>query len=166
MCSVRVGAVYKLRRHHSYQGDKMDWNSATVWWIAAGVLVAVELATGTFYLLMLAIGAAAGALAAHLGLAPVWQTLAAAVVGTAAVIAWHRHRDKAPEAAPASHNPDVNLDIGQSVQVDTWSNDGLARVHYRGAAWQARFIGTTPAEPGRHIIRAVEGSCLLLDRQG
>jgi len=49
-------------------GDKMDWNLAPVWWIATGVLIAVELATGTFYLLMLAVGAAAGAMAAHLGL--------------------------------------------------------------------------------------------------
>jgi membrane protein implicated in regulation of membrane protease activity len=37
----------------------MDWNWATAWWIVAGVLVAAELATGTFYLLMLAAGAAA-----------------------------------------------------------------------------------------------------------
>ncbi len=69
-----------------------------------------------------------------------------------------------PAAAPATSNPDVNLDIGQSVQVDLWSADGLAKVQYRGAAWQARFIGSAPAQSGRHVIRAVEGSCLLLDR--
>ncbi|HEU6455220.1 MAG TPA: NfeD family protein, partial [Roseateles sp.] len=45
----------------------MDWTDATTWWIAAGVLVAIELGTGTIYLLMLAVGAVAGALAAHLG---------------------------------------------------------------------------------------------------
>ena len=38
----------------------MDWSLATWWWIAAGVLVAAELASGTFYLLMLALGAGAG----------------------------------------------------------------------------------------------------------
>ena len=69
-----------------------------------------------------------------------------------------------PAAAPAASNPDVNLDIGQSVQVETWTPDGLAKVQYRGAAWQARFIGPAPAQSGRHVIRAVEGSCLLLDR--
>jgi membrane protein implicated in regulation of membrane protease activity len=133
----------------------MDWNWATAWWIVAGVLVAAELATGTFYLLMLAAGATAGALAAQ---------LVAAVLGGAAVVAWHRYRGKAPKAAPAGRNPDVNLDIGQSVLVDAWSSDGRAQVHYRGATWQARFIGNAPAESGRHVIRAVEGSCLLLDR--
>jgi membrane protein implicated in regulation of membrane protease activity len=40
---------------------------STIWWLVAGVLVAVELLTGTFYLLMLAIGMAAAACAAHLG---------------------------------------------------------------------------------------------------
>ena len=29
---------------------------------------------------------------------------------------------------------------------------------------QARFIGTPPAAPGRHTIRALDGNCLLLDR--
>ena len=38
-------------------------NDSTVWWLVTGVLVAAELMTGTFYLLMLATGAAAAALA-------------------------------------------------------------------------------------------------------
>jgi len=142
----------------------MDWNSATVWWIAAGVLVAAEMATGTFYLLMLALGAAAGAVAAHLGMAQTGQMVAAALIGGIAVVIWHRRRSKSPVALPAASNPDVNLDIGQTVQVAAWSPDGLAQVQYRGAAWQARFIGIAPAESGRHVIRAVEGNCLLLDR--
>ncbi|KQW43769.1 MULTISPECIES: NfeD family protein [unclassified Roseateles] len=142
----------------------MDWNWTTVWWMTAGVLIAAELATGTFYLLMLAVGAVAGALAAHLGLSLTGQMLVAAVMGGAAVVAWHRHRGKAPRAAPANRNSDVNLDIGQSVQVDAWSADGNTKVHYRGATWQARFIGSAPPASGQHVIRAVEGSCLLLDR--
>ncbi len=46
----------------------MDLSASSVWWLIAGVLVAVELMTGSFYLLMLALGAAAGAVAAHLGI--------------------------------------------------------------------------------------------------
>jgi membrane protein implicated in regulation of membrane protease activity len=45
----------------------MDISATTVWWVLAGIAVAVELATGTFYLLMLALGLAAGAVASHLG---------------------------------------------------------------------------------------------------
>ena len=40
---------------------------STIWWLLTGTAVAVELVAGTFYLLMLAIGLAAGALAAHVG---------------------------------------------------------------------------------------------------
>jgi membrane protein implicated in regulation of membrane protease activity len=140
------------------------WSSATGWWIVAGMLVAAELASGTFYLLMLAVGCIAGALAAHLGIASTGQLLAAALVGGLAVVAWHLRRRQHPAAPPASRNPDVNLDIGQTVHVDAWSAEGTTQVHYRGAPWQARFIGNPPPQLGRHVIAAIEGSCLLLDR--
>lgn len=142
----------------------MDWSWSSYWWIAAGVLVAAELASGSFYLLMLALGAAAGALSAHLGLGPTGQMLAAALVGGAATAAWHQRRSRRGQPIPAASNPDVNLDIGQAVQVGTWSAEGTAQVQYRGAAWAARYVGPAPAEAGRHVIRAIEGSCLLLDR--
>ena len=59
----------------------MDFSLATWWWVAAGIAVAAELATGTFYLLMIALGLGAGAVAVHLGLAAPLQLLAAAIVG-------------------------------------------------------------------------------------
>ena len=46
----------------------MNLDASTLWWLMAGVAVAIELLTGTFYLLMLAIGSAAGAVVAHTGL--------------------------------------------------------------------------------------------------
>jgi membrane protein implicated in regulation of membrane protease activity len=48
----------------------MAGNLALGWWIATGLLVAGELATGTFYLLMIGIGFAAAALSAY-----VWNDL-------------------------------------------------------------------------------------------
>jgi membrane protein implicated in regulation of membrane protease activity len=137
----------------------MDMNATTFWWVACGVLVAVELLTGTFYLLMLAIGAAAAAIAAHLGLGSNAQIVTAALVGGAAVIAWHQRR---PQTKPASRNADANLDIGQSVQVEQWKPDGSTLVRYRGAEWHARYIGTGEPGAGQHVIKAIEGSCLLL----
>lgn len=142
----------------------MDWSWSTYWWIATGVLVAAELASGTFYLLMLALGGAAGALAAHLGLGLPGQMLVAAVVGGAATVAWYLRRRSRGEPAPAASNPDVNLDIGQTVHVHSWSDEGTTQVQYRGAAWAARYIGQAPAASGQHVIRAIEGSRLLLDR--
>ena len=143
----------------------MDWSASTGWWLAAGVLVAAELATGTFYLLMLALGAAAGALAAHAGLSLTGQIGAAALLGGGAVVVWHLRRGRQPAALPAQANPDVNLDVGSTVQVPQWEPDGSARVHYRGSAWDARHVGAGAPAPGLHVIRSVEGNRLLLERQ-
>ncbi len=142
----------------------MDWSASTVWWLAAGVLVAAELATGTFYLLMLALGAAAGAIAAHAGLPLTGQIATAAVLGGGAVVAWHLRSSLRPAAAPAATNPDVNLDVGGTVQVPAWDADGSARIAYRGSHWEARHVGTGHPVPGLHVIRAVEGNHLLLER--
>jgi len=141
----------------------MDWSLSTWWWVVCGGLVAAELASGTtFYLLMLGLGAAAAALAAHAGLGISVQMVVAALVGGIAVTGWHRRQSRRPRL-PASSNPNVNLDVGQSLEVPLWRADGTAEVRYRGAAWQARFIGTGAPHTGRHVIRAVEGSCLLLE---
>ena len=66
----------------------MNISPATIWWILAGVSVALELATGTFYLLLLALGFAAGAVGAHLGLGTTAQIVVAAVVGSGATALW------------------------------------------------------------------------------
>ena len=43
-------------------------SDTVMWWVLAAILVALELSTGTFYLLFLAAGAVAGAVAAMFGL--------------------------------------------------------------------------------------------------
>lgn len=141
----------------------MDWSAATWWWIASGVLVGAELATGTFYLLMIALGAAAAALAAHAGLGFSAQLLVGALLGSGAVVVWHLRQGKRPGVTPGA-NRDLNLDIGSRVHVSAWNADGTARVEYRGAAWTARYAGSDVPQAGEHVIRAVEGSELLLGR--
>lgn len=137
----------------------LDWNAPTLWWLAAGVLVATELATGTFYLLMLALGCAAGALAAHAGLGTTTQVLTAAALGGGATVAWHLVRSRQPTANPAESNRDVNLDVGQALHVEAWGPDGVARAQYRGAAWTVRLARRgAPAAPGEHIIVSVHGN--------
>ena len=140
----------------------MDWNTPTTWWLAAGILVAVELASGTFYLLMLALGCVAAALAAHAGLAGTSQLVAAALVGGGATAVWHFKRARSPRSAPAAANRDVNLDIGQTVQVELWDAGGAARVRYRGANWQVRFQGAGAPRPGPHVIVALNGNELAV----
>ncbi|TFI49403.1 NfeD family protein, partial [Diaphorobacter sp. DS2] len=64
----------------------MNLDASTLWWLMAGVAVVAELLTGTFYLLMLAVGLAAGALAAHAGLGNTAQILVSALVGAGTVL--------------------------------------------------------------------------------
>ena len=143
----------------------MDFEASTVWWVVAGVLVTAELLSGTVYLLMLALGAGAAALAAHAGTGFSAQLVAAAVVGGGATAVWHLRRARAPRSAPAASNADVNLDIGQTVLVETWDAQGLASVRYRGATWTARHAGPGAPRPGEHLIVAVHGNRLDVAHQ-
>ena len=140
----------------------MSFTAATLWWVAAGIAVAAELATGTFYLLMIALGLGAGAIAAHAGLSPAWQVTGAALVGAAATALWHWKRASHPQSAPAELNRDVNLDIGERVQVEAWGADGTARVNYRGTQWTARLAPGATRAAGEHRVTAVEGNWLVL----
>ena len=140
----------------------MDVSASTLWWSAAGVAVVVELLTGTFYLLMLAIGLVAAALAAHLGLTSTWQVIAAAVVGGGATALWHFKRASQPRSAPVRENRDANLDIGERVFVAGWAADRTARVQYRGSGWTARLQPGAVAQAGAHTVSAVEGNWLVL----
>ncbi|OYT89503.1 MAG: hypothetical protein CFE46_03580 [Burkholderiales bacterium PBB6] len=141
----------------------MAWNEPVLWWALAGVLVVVELLTGTFYLLMLALGAAAAAVAAHLGLGGTQQVLAFAAVGGGAVAVWHWRRAQSPRSAPADSNRDVHLDIGERVTVEAWAPDGTARVNYRGSQWSARLApGAAAPAPGPHRVQALDANWLVL----
>lgn len=141
----------------------MEVSTATIWWVAAGVAVAAELATGTFYLLMIAFGLAAAAVAAQLGLAVSGQIVVAALLGGGATAVWHWHRFSQPRSAPARENRDVNLDIGEHVHVDAWGLDRTTRVQYRGSVWTARLAPGALATPGEHRVCAVEGNWLVLE---
>ena len=144
----------------------MTWDHSTAWWVVTGLLIVMELTSGTFYLLMLAIGTAAGALGAHAGLNFPGQLVAAAVVGGAAVTLWHRRLLGRPPALRSAENPDVNLDVGSRVQVDAWGADRHARVNYRGAAWSARNAGSRAIpRGGRSRVVRVDGLMLWLESE-
>ncbi len=135
-----------------------DW----MFWLAfAGVLVIFELFTGTFYVLMIAIGVAFGAAAALLGFGLPVQVLTAAVIGLAATGLLHRSRLGRPDKADPARDRNVNLDIGQSVRVDTWT-DGKARVMYRGAQWDVELAPGTMVESADFKIVEVRGSRLIV----
>ena len=136
---------------------------STLWWLLAGAAVAIELLTGTFYLLMLAIGLAAGALASHAGLALPAQLVVAAIVGGGAVAVWHVLRRR-HFATASGENTNLNLDAGEAVHVDAWTAENTSMVRYRGTTWTAVPAGGTPQGTGAHRVREVSGSRLVIEK--
>jgi len=135
---------------------------STIWWLLAGTAIGIELLTGTFYLLMLAIGLAAAAVAAHMGASSTVQIVVAAVVGAGTVLGWRRYKQAEPSSPPANANRDVNLDIGETVQVDAWNADGTSSVKYRGAIWAVSSVSGGPLAAGPHQVIEVVGSRLIV----
>lgn len=137
-----------------------------MWTAIAGVLVTLEIFSGTFYLLMIAVGAGAGAMAAYAGLDTPMQFLMAGIVGVGATIALNRSKLGKGSRLVAARDPNINLDVGQMITIDVWQHPvggrPAARARYRGALWDVEYIGAEVPQAGVHEIREVRGSCLLV----
>ncbi|RJX30857.1 MAG: NfeD family protein [Oxalobacter sp.] len=140
-----------------------DW---MIWSIAVVAVVILEIFTGTFYLLMIAIGLAAAAGAAWFGTGVTIQLIVGAVVGATATLALHLSRFGTPEKTAASRDPNAILDIGKTVNVNEWDEkDGgkrVARVMYRGAMWDVELEPGAESKPGVFIIQEIRGSRLIV----
>lgn len=133
-----------------------------IWIAVAVILLAAEMLTGTFYLLVMGIAAAAGALAAWGGCPLQLQIVLALMIAAAGafiVFRWHKKHDRKDDA---SGN---NLDIGQTVVWQGTYPDGSWKVHYRGAQWQARPFrpDVDPSKP--LLIADTSGNTLIVDNQ-
>jgi membrane protein implicated in regulation of membrane protease activity len=131
------------------------------WWIGAGALIVLELLTGTFYLLMIALGLIAGGLAHVFGASVDAQFALAALVALAAVVALRRSRLGRIQRRDASGNPDVNLDIGATLAVEQW-HDRRARTQYRGAEWEVELAPGEREDARFYEITALRGNCLIV----
>jgi membrane protein implicated in regulation of membrane protease activity len=138
-------------------------HSGLFWWVGAGVLIVLELMQGTFYLLMVALGFIAAALARLAGAGLPLQFSVAAVVALGAVLVLRKSRygRKTKTRAEAARNPDVNLDIGSTLTVPAW-HDGRARTSYRGASWEVELAPGEPEDANLYEITALHGNCLVV----
>jgi len=128
-----------------------------MWWIVAAALIAAELLTGTFYLLVVGLAVACGGVVAWLGASEPYQWLTASILGVVGVVAlerWKRGRGRSPDQ-PA-------LDVGQMVKVQTWGPDRTARVSYRGSTWDAELATPETPQGETMYIAATRGSVLIL----
>ena len=135
---------------------------SSIWWLLAGIAVIAELLTGTLYLLMVAIGLAAAAIAAHLGAGSVAQVLIAAIISSATVVACYLRQKQRGKQFAAEDDKDVHMDIGEQVTVERWNADRTAQVRYRGAPWAASLQGNAVAESGIYRVVRLDGNRLIL----
>ncbi|HZW51813.1 MAG TPA: NfeD family protein [Rudaea sp.] len=128
-----------------------------VWLLIGMTLVIVELLTGTFYLLVLGIACFGGSASAFFGHTFGTQAIVAGCVAALGVVLVHayRARNAARQMAP--------IDAGMPANFESWidKSAGLARVRYRGAAWDARIEESASLEPGSLVyVVAANGNTL------
>lgn len=133
-----------------------------VYWFLAGLaLLGLEMASGTFYLLVLGIALFIGGTAALIGLEMPLQFALSALAGIVGTVILRKSKTARP-----AESAEQSLDIGQPVQVLAWRDNGTARVHYRGAEWDAETETETESaetpRDGTLYIKALRGSTLIL----
>jgi membrane protein implicated in regulation of membrane protease activity len=124
-----------------------------LWFLLAFGLLVLEMATGTFYMMMLAVAFGAGGLSALAGLSLSVQMTLGALVSVAGIFVLRSKKTTSSEQ---------NLDVGETVQVIIWHDDGTARVRYRGAEWDAVPESVDMPRVGVFYIKEIQGSKLLL----
>lgn len=134
------------------------------WFIYALCLLGAEFLTGTFYLLVIAVGLLGGGFAAVCELSPAWQWSIASVVsmvGLSIVAIWRCHHSKTTQAV--KHNNDLDMD--QDVTILHMTSPKHMRVAYRGAQWDAILQETETNEPSiGDIVRIIKrnGNVLIV----
>lgn len=133
-----------------------------IWLIIAGALAAGEVSTGTFILLMMAGGAAAGAITATF--APAAVQVVVAIVATLALL-WLvrpiaiRHLNPGPAAITGA-----DALVGREAIVLSQVTQDGGRVRLNGAEWSARAIDPKQDLPAgtRVSVVAIEGATAVV----
>lgn len=130
------------------------------WFVAGGVLLGIEMTTGTFYFLVVGLSMWVSAMVAGFTDYGVdVQVILAAVltIGGCAVLEVVKRRN------PVMQQPDEPLDRGQIIQVSGWDGMPGVKVPYRGSTWQARLArGAKVSSNGYYQIDGLDGNVLIL----
>ena len=123
-------------------------SGTVLWFILALIVAAVEMVTGTVYLLAVTLACAAAGAASWLGLSASWQFAVCALVTVIGCALAHLLRRR--------KNPQ-----GERIRVESVGTGGTAVVQYRGAPWIA-CAEEGDLTPGTWIIARVDGTRLVL----
>ena len=127
------------------------------WFLLALILFGLELMTGSFYLLIVAISMAIGGVFALFGVGFTGQLTLAALAGFVGIIWLKRFK-----AEYTTNETNQSLDVGQPVKILLWHDKMRARVFYRGAEWDAELENTNCGHNGVFYIKELRGSTLIL----
>lgn len=136
----------------------------TYWFIAASLVLILELFAGTIYLLVVSAALFGAGLSAflfnnNLNVSIITAAVLASV-GTAWANRWIK-RHRLPGNGDASLN---DLDIGQTVHINRRLHGNVYEVHYRGSVWQAEAANTqTASQPQTAVITGKKGNILLIN---
>lgn len=134
-----------------------------LWLILGGVLLVVELSTGTVYLLMLALACVPAWFTHLLGMGFLTQCFVYAL--TASGLLWIGRRYCQNMNGSVQTSAD-DLDQGAVVRVTHWQQ-GIGLAHYRGAPWQVVHVSNPNTKPvleaGDFRIVRLEGTRLVVE---
>lgn len=133
------------------------------WLLISASLIVAEIFTLSFYLLLAGIGALVASGLAATGFNDITQVVVAALV---TLVGWFLLQKYKPQNQHPDHrtNPDLNMDIGQTVRLASISSDGKISVILRGARWDAQIDdGSIPDQTKDYIISKIDGSILILN---
>lgn len=136
--------------------------SFLVWAIIGFALVIAEVASGTFYILVLGLTAFVAAAVAWFGASFAVQVIVAVTFGLLGciLVSWLRRRAAVPVMR--------GLDEGQIVKLDAWVSriDRLVKVRYRDTMWDARIVDGGDGEVGDvFYIVAMRGNNLEIAKK-
>ncbi|MGN1280731.1 MAG: NfeD family protein [Succinivibrio sp.] len=132
-----------------------------IWLIISCLVIGAEMIIGSVYLLAFFAGTLIACIASLLGFSVTAQFATAAVVIIAGVIAAFFSKKRIRKLTKETGCD--NLDEGQTVNVTSVSDDGTAKVTYRGTLWTA-YSQSGPLTEGSYRIVKIESTRLLLTK--
>ena len=134
----------------------------TTWFIAAALLLILELFISTIYLMVVSAALFGAGLVAGLTGNPSAAVITAALLSAVGIYLAHgwirRHRH-----SPVEENQSNDLDIGQTVVILKHLHTDRYEVSYRGTHWQAQALNqASAAEAQTAVITGKNGNTLLI----
>ncbi len=137
----------------------MDIDSLSLWLVLGLLLLISEMLTTSFFLVFVAVGCFAAALASSLGVSLGFQIAVCAVTSVAGVFTL---RKKIQKKLLKSIN--LSADIGKEIRVDeSMAPHKQTRISYQGTTWLATNLGAEEVKQGdRVVIVGIDGNILLI----